>query len=472
MSKSHVPYNPTNYEIETPGVSQQDVERAIRGLMDWMRHEQESFLKHELDELVLNIKTQDTPIRGSLNSLGRKLGIEPTNKTPNGSYNNAEMFRTSILTKVAGYLQSEFLLDVILGLAENPDPRDVIIAYRAQYPSHQSPTYQFVARTIDRLARLGTTHGRPTASGVLPLWATDTHHSKLSQQGRELRLTWSLTNLGRVTLLFKLPKGERFTRGKATRPTIYLDKRGKIRFGFTLQTQNPNPTTTQNTIGIDLGMVEPFVGTVLTPEGYSHPYSGNKRVNQLTSKIERLKQLGAGLFAKESLNKERSHSRKAEVLRVERLRVRSKVSRLKTERAHHVANQIVSIAQHYNAQIIMEQLNWSDSGKWERARTQASIENKAQQTGTTTKKINPKNTSQNCIKCGAQVRHVKRLAHCDDCRVVLDRDVLASRNIAARGSRVSFVSLNQLSLLTRVTRPVTPGYLTGHVKNQPIGFET
>lgn len=461
MSKYQVPFKTTKYKIITPKVSDEQVKCALLDMMVYLKEQQNHYFTNDLDQLVSKFMDEKTSLSGSLNSLGRKLGIEPRTKAVYQAYNMSEMFRTLILGKTAGYLQNEAILGVVNNLGKEPisiTPKEVVDEYKRVYPYLKPPSFMLVKKTLGRLVN-GVLHGIPQGDKVLPLWACDTHYCKLSQTGRELYLSIPFKDMGRITLSFTLPKSERFQGIKTSRPTVILNHKGQITFAFSIQKEVPKPTPTESVMGIDLGLVQPFTGTVIANGTYSQPIHPNHKVVHYQGKVQHLKKHSTSLWSKEVLNQARGHNNKAEVLKVERLRVRSKISRLKVELSYAVSNQIVQIAQEANANIILEDLSWVPQSKWDHSRTQDTITHKARTKGIRTRKVNPKNTSQNCPTCGGKVTHSKRRSYCLVCSKGLDRDILASRNIALRALRLKVLPkhYSQLSLHTRVTRPVTPG---------------
>ena len=60
---------------------------------------------------------------------------------------------------------------------------------------------------------------------------------------------------------------------------------------------------------------------------------------------------------------------------------------------------------------------------------------KAEEAGKSVVKVNPKNTSQMCSKCGRLVKKALsvRVHKCPHCGLVLDRDLNAAKNIVHKG---------------------------------------
>lgn len=457
------PVNLTQYEILTNNVTKSDVENSLRGIMTWLKNNQAGYYQNNLTEFTDKVLEEELRFTGSLNSLGRKLGIAPNIPASYQPYNLAEMFRTTILMKAVGYIQNQALYNIIGEFNSEPTVKDVLTEFKLNYPFLKTPKLNYTQRTITTLFKTGVIQNIPTADGILPFWATDTHYSKVTRDKRKVFFTFKIAGKGSITLKFILPNRERFIKGKLTRPTVFLGKKGELRFGFTLQTTVDSPKITQNTLGVDLGRVEPFVGTLINDKTYSQPLFTNKQVNLLTHKITKLQSLSQKLWVKEEINHLKNHDNKYEILKNERLKIRSKISRLKLERAHRVGTQIINVAQSHNATILLENLAWVPQSKWEQSIQQTIITDRATRSSIPVRKINPKNTSQICPRCENKITHSARSTNCFSCKRKLNRDILASRNIARSLSKVSFQDLKQIytkAILpnnTRCSEPVTTG---------------
>lgn len=471
MSKYHIPLNLTDYTIENhETATKEQVEKELVSLMEWLKNQQTDYYTHSFTNLISQIKEENTILQGSLNAMGRKLSIHPSKAHSYQAYNTAEMFRTSILTKTAGYLQNELTLDIIQKLSNNNPldqiaPKEIIEAFKETYPDYKAPKTQVIKVIIQRLLTSGAIHPKPSPDGVLYFWTTDTHYSKITNDDKNIYFSLKLENIGQLTLKFKIPNKERFKNGKITRPNVFISKKtGKITFGFTVQRQAPSLMNSEKYLGVDLGKVESFVGTVISKETYSAPIYANKKINFLNKKLDQLSDLSTVLYKKEKLNEAREHLHKYGVLRTERLRIRSKISRLKVERAHYIANQLVKVADTYNANIVFEDLSWVPASKWDQARVQEFTQDRASKKGIRVRHIDARNTSQLCNICGVQVKHSGRATRCSKCLKRLDRDVLASRNIANKIAKKKFDDLVQISVQTRASKPATPGPINHYVK--------
>lgn len=460
MPKINTPINLKSFRVLTQGVTQEEVEQQLRENLAWITREQEAYYSSDdSQDMIQKILTENIRLTGSLNSLGRALGIGPSTPAVYNAYNLAEMFRAVIISKIGLSAQQTALANVIMEI-NDPNTSNVMSAMAQEYPSLKRLPYQYVKRSLDRILTKGTLDPLPSPSMILPFWATDTHYSKVSRSGRLVFFSFKVQSRGMVTLEFSLPKSQRFDGDKVSRPTVYTDMRGRLVFGFTIEKTVPSPPTPNAIMGVDLGRKVPFTAVLVNQSGgYSQPILPNRRVNSLSQKITRLEHLGALLWSKEQVNIERGHIKKADVLRTERIRVRSKKTRLILQRSQQVARQITIIAQTHNALIALENLSWVPHSKWEQSMTQENITHASKTRSVKTRKINPKNTSQECATCGKQVTHSKRSTKCHSCAKTLDRDILASRNIAIKAQ----ANLTHYSPIT--TRLPGPASTTGKTTN-------
>lgn len=121
---------------------------------------------------------------------------------------------------------------------------------------------------------------------------------------------------------------------------------------------------------------------------------------------------------------------------------------------HHTSRLIVQQAKQNQFGIVMEELTGirrlyhpgNGQGRWIRnrmnswsyAELQRQIEYKARWEGLPVIYVHPHGTSARCSKCGfrmARIPEESRQLKCPTCRVSVDRDVNAAKNILARGVR-------------------------------------
>lgn len=408
-----------------------------------------------LADVILNGRER---VVGSKNSWARTR--LPAYSFPCQPYNMNEMLRTLVVNKIEVYAQSVGLFAVMTANSHETDPAKVMSLYSQTYPSAPAPRYQVVRAHLHRYHEKGQRQTTPpTAAAMLPLWACDTHHSKIVRDGDFADLSIALPS-GRAVLRFTLPSGSRFD-GKVSRPTITLEN-CELLFTFSVISKVERRQTNR-VLGIDLGKVEPFVATVIDPETRKHsaPLFAERKVNRQVAASERLFALADHLARKSDRCRSSQHEAKADILDTERRRVLAAAGRHKDEATRAVGAQIASLAQKYDATPTMERLSFLNSlgGKWNHAEVQSFIENGAKRRGYAAKKVNARNTSQECSRCGAQVTHSRRNNVCRACRFTLNRDVAASRNIALRGTKIRMRNLlrQRSSTETQPPKPVPAG---------------
>ena len=206
---------------------------------------------------------------------------------------------------------------------------------------------------------------------------------------------------------------------------------------FSIEIEKPEPTASNEAVGIDVGLKE----FVTTSDGES---LGDSRV--LESQLKELRRRSRKL----SRAKRGSATRKKTKKRVTTLhaKVRNsrrdmhhKVARYLVDRYGNIAAESLSVKGMIKNRRLSRRI--SDAG-WYSFIT--ILSSKAEEAGCTLILVNPKNTSQECSGCGEIVR--KSLAvrtHRCSCGLVLDRDVNAAVNIlgrAAPGFVNSAVTLN------------------------------
>jgi len=135
---------------------------------------------------------------------------------------------------------------------------------------------------------------------------------------------------------------------------------------------------------------------------------------------------------------------------------REKVNRI----LHHASKMIVQQAKDRDFGIVMEQLTGirrlyqrgngqgpryrGRMNSWSYAELQRQIEYKARWEGLQVIYVHPHGTSAKCSICGSRMARIpeeNRLLKCPTCRVNVDRDVNAARNILARGVRFAPIAL-------------------------------
>ena len=277
---------------------------------------------------------------------------------------------------------------------------------------------------------------------------------------------------GLTKISLRLPENtERFIDGKVCRPTIRLNNKGQVVFDIAVEHET-DERQTKKFVGVDLGKIEPFVATIIDPKGKhrSAPYHTNykRRIGSLVKKEQQQRDLSRHLYKRANLCERYNRDQHAQVLRTEAKRVSAKATRLKHEISQCIASQVVEIADQNDAHVSLENLSWLDAkgGRWPHAEIQSRIENMAKRYGLKVIKVNAKDTSKTCSRCGGKTSNNKitRVSICSVCGFELNRDVSASREIALRATSPSSRSRERMRSLLRQRREMRSSAATRQPK--------
>ena len=229
----------------------------------------------------------------------------------------------------------------------------------------------------------------------------------------------------------------RFTEGKVTLPVIKVQD-GEPVFIFTVATDNPVVQFSGDyTIGVDVGINN--YSTVVVRNTKTgrivHETTLSRRVHSLWNsvrasqrQVRALRRKAGGLL---SQRQERMAALDEAQLH------RQAASRKKRELAILAAQEIADLSHTWgNAVVAVEDLGWiantMQNGRWNRGSLIQWITHYVTQNGGWVVSVNPANTSQLCYKCGSKVTHpTHEVSVCPE-HGVMDRDVNAAANIAAR----------------------------------------
>ena len=292
---------------------------------------------------------------------------------------------------------------------------------------------------------------------------------KMVIQGQWCRLIFNFDN-------------ERFTEGKVTLPVIKVQG-GQPVFIFAVVTDNPVVQFSCNyVIGVDVGIRN--YATVVVREVETG------RIAYETTLSQRVHSLWNSVRASES--QVRDLRRKAATLlhdRQGRMSVldeaqlhREAASRKKRELAILAAQEIAYLSHVWgNAVVAVEDLGWvtntMQNGRWNRGAFVKWLTHYVSQNGGWVVAVNPARTSQLCYKCGSKVtHHTYEVSVCPE-HGVMDRDVNAATNIAARAvprvvkARVTRAKNRKLRPQGALRTPVARGSLKhpgrDRTKNKP-----
>ena len=253
---------------------------------------------------------------------------------------------------------------------------------------------------------------------------------------------------------------KRFTEGKVTLPVIKVQD-GESVFIFTAVTDNPVVQFSGDyTIGVDVGIND--YATVVV--------RGTKtgRIVHQTTLSQRVHSLWNSVRASEAQVRELKakavtllHDRQSRMAALDEAQLhREAASRKKRELAILAAQEIADLSHLWgNAVVAVEDLSWvvntMQNGRWNRGALVKWLTHYVSQNGGWVVDVSSFNTSQLCHKCGARVSHpTHEVSVCPE-HGVMDRDVNAAVNIAARAvPRVTKARATRAK--NRKLRPQTP----------------
>ena len=230
---------------------------------------------------------------------------------------------------------------------------------------------------------------------------------------------------------------KRFTEGKVTLPVIKVEG-GEPVFIFTVATDNPVVQFSGDyTIGVDVGINNYATVVVREVETGRVVYETtlSQRVHSLWNSV-RASEAQVRDLKKKAATLLRDRQERMSALNEAQLH-REAASRKKRELAILAAQEIADLSHVWdNAVVAVEDLGWiantMQNGRWNRGTLIQWLSHYVSQNGGWVVAVNPARTSQLCHKCGQRVTHpTHRLSVCPE-HGVMDRDVNAAANIAAR----------------------------------------
>lgn len=200
-----------------------------------------------------------------------------------------------------------------------------------------------------------------------------------------------------------------------------------------------------NVLGIDLGKVKLYSGTIIYPNGlYSPEFIASRQLTKLNEKHHRLTHHIAAVYQKMQRCKEYEslrHQRQAK-RSLDYEYSRKKRTRLKEHIEWLMAEEIVSLAlRKHCGTIHFENLTWvnNQGGKWDFSQIVTHVNYVAELHGLKIKLINPKNTSKRHPVTKDLGLVKQRNIVFED--LVVDRDQLAGLNIALTGTNIKISKL-------------------------------
>lgn len=301
--------------------------------------------------------------------------------------------------------------------------------------------FRYVKRQLwVNIQRSGELPSKPVVETPrLVLSKLDNLHTKtIKQEGQYLYLHTAIMGIEYIGE-FKIPdlQYEYYKDWKPTKPTVQIDKDGKLSFLFSMKKNIKEEKITQkSTLGVDLGLVKPIamsrvyedntfdiIGGISLPT-YQDYKKAMKRKEHYSNTIEK--------------NKRRE---KLGVVNEDALATQEFL-RLKNERANESLdwNTATDVLDEVKAGefISLEQLNWSSGGpvKFRHASVGDKINHLASKDGVRVVRVDAKNTSRECPLCNDSLRpDNKRVSICSnsDCDWVGDRDDTSGVIVGKRG---------------------------------------
>ena len=230
---------------------------------------------------------------------------------------------------------------------------------------------------------------------------------------------------------------KRFTEGKVTLPIIKVQD-GQPVFIFTVVTDNPVVQFSGDyIIGVDVGIND--YATVVVRSAATgcvvYEMTLSQRVHSLWNSVRASQRQVRDLKAKAATL---LHDRQARMAALDEAQLhREAASRKKRELSILAAQEMACLSHAWgNAVVAVEDLGWivktMQNGRWNRGAFVRWLAHYVSQNGGWVVAVNSFNTSQLCHKCGAKVSHpTHEVSVCTE-HGMMDRDVNAAANIAAR----------------------------------------
>lgn len=243
-------------------------------------------------------------------------------------------------------------------------------------------------------------------------------------QGRWYRLVFDFDN-------------ERFTEGKVALPLIRVQD-GLPVFVFTVVTDNPVVQFSGDwMIGVDVGLNDYATVAVrdIKTGRIVHETTLSQRVHSLWNSVRASERQVRALRRKAGRLLSQRQTRMSTL--DEAQLHREAASRKKRELAILAAQEIADLSHLWgNAVVAVEDLSWvantMQNGRWNRGEFVQWLTHYVSQNGGWVVAVNAANTSQQCHTCGSKVTHpTHKVSVCPE-HGVMDRDVNAAANIAAR----------------------------------------
>ena len=384
-------------------------------------------------------------IMGRLASEVRDVSSYATYIVRNDTTLGAELARTTAISpadagRQAGVTMPDFLVSGKSGRSrkEKLVQHNVVAAYRS-WQERMNVANGETSRYVSRGWKRTVDASAPSYGGdYINLGAVDKSYAviendpfidgeivlKMVIHGEWYRLIFSFDNT-------------RFTEGKVSLPLIKVEY-GRPVFIFTVVTDNPVVQFSgSHTIGVDVGINNYATVVVRDVKTGRIVYETtlSRRVHSLWNSV-RASQRQVRALRRKAATLLRDRQGRMSVLDEAQLH-REAASRKKRELAILAAQEIAFLSHAWgNAVVAVEDLSWvantMQSGRWNRGAFVQWLTHYVAQNGGWVVSVNSSHTSQHCYKCGSKVTHpTHEVSVCAE-HGVMDRDINAAANVAAR----------------------------------------
>ena len=270
------------------------------------------------------------------------------------------------------------------------------------------------------------------------LGAVDKHYAVIENDPfADGEIVLKMVICGKWYRLFFNFDNSRFCEGKVTLPVVKIENGAPV-FIFTVVTDNPVIQFSGDyTIGVDVG-INNYATVVVRNSKTGEKVQEStlsQRVHSLWNSVK-----ASGKQVKQLRKKAKSilYDRQSKMSALDEAQFhREAASRKKRELAILAAQEIAYLSYFYgNAVVAVEDLSWISNtmrnGRWNRGAFTQWLTHYVSQNGGWVVSVNSANTSKVCHLCGSKVTHpVHEVSLCPE-HGVMDRDVNAAVNIAAR----------------------------------------
>ena len=409
-------------------------------------HTYKAFTVRPSHVLDLNgVLLDSTPVLGKLVSEVQSISTYATFVVRNDTSLGPDLSQvTATQPSVAGRLAGVTMPDFLVTGKSGRSRKEALIQYRVvtEYHSWQerinavnNTSSKYVSRGWKRTVNASApTYGEDTIN----LGAVDKQYAVIENNPFiDGEIVLKMVICGKWYRLIFNFDNTRFTEGKVTLPLVKVENNQPV-FIFTVVTDNPVVQFSGNyVIGVDVG-INNYATVVVrnTKTGQVvHETTLSQRVHSLWNSVRaserQVKQLrkkaGRLLYQRQprmsALDEARLH--------------REAASRKKRELAILAAQEIAYLSHFWgNAVVAIEDLGWvsntMQNGRWNRGELIQWVTHYVTQNGGWVVSVNSANTSQVCHICDSKVTHPVHEISCCPEHGVLDRDVNAAANIAAR----------------------------------------